>query len=89
MATAKRKKKAEPKKLELVCKCGDCSHWKIILVRSNGRGELQHEFIKCMSCGIEIGCYFSTGPHEGLHYENLAYKGKGKTKAAAACSTKS
>lgn len=65
------KTKAEPKQLKLVCKCGACTHWEIILNRSVDKsGEFgDGEFIKCMTCGIEVKCYFSTGPHEGLHYE--------------------
>ena len=68
MATAKRAKaKAEPKTLKLVCKCGSCTHWELLLHHVGGNRET--EAIKCMSCGVEIKCYFSIGPHEGLHYE--------------------
>jgi transcription elongation factor Elf1 len=68
MAKAKRAKaKAEPKTLKLVCKCGACTHWEILLTHVGGSRE--RESIKCMTCGTEISCYFSTGPHEGLHYE--------------------
>lgn len=79
MATAKRAKvKAEPKMLELVCKCGDCSHWKIVLVRESKKAGDEYarssEFIKCMSCGLEIGGYFNTGAHEGIHYERFDNK---------------
>lgn len=72
MATAKRAKaKAEPKTLKLVCKCGSCTHWEILLTYAGTTRNptTVSESIKCMSCGVEIGCYFSTGPHEGLHYE--------------------
>lgn len=71
MATAKRAKAtAEAKELKLVCKCGDCTHWEIILVKGGKREEYrQNEYIKCMTCGTEISCYFSTGAHEGIHYE--------------------
>jgi ribosomal protein S27E len=74
MATAKRARaKAEPKELKLVCKCGDCRHWEIVLVReqakSEGGYERSYEYIECMSCGTKVTCYFSVGAHEGLHYE--------------------
>lgn len=71
MATAKRARaKAEPKQLKLVCKCGDCRHWEIVLVRDGSeRGSYGHEYIECMSCGTKITVYFSVGAHEGLHYE--------------------
>jgi len=68
MATAKRAKAPEPKTLKLVCKCGACTHWELLLHRT-GKGEMGGEAIKCMTCGTEISCYFSIGPHEGLHYE--------------------
>jgi hypothetical protein len=71
MAKAKAARtKAEPKELKLVCKCGDCRHWEIILVKGTGTEEFrQTEYIQCMSCGVKVKCYFSIGPHEGLHYE--------------------
>ena len=74
MATAKRAKaNTEPKELKLVCKCGDCRHWEIVLVRENKKAGEEYarssEYIECMSCGTKIGCYFSVGAHEGLHYE--------------------
>jgi ribosomal protein S27E len=75
MATAKRARaKAEPKELKLVCKCDDCRHWEIVLVRETKAAASTEyarssEYIECMSCGTKIGCYFSVGAHEGLHYE--------------------
>jgi len=74
MATAKRARaKAQPKELKLVCKCGDCRHWEICLVRegkaTNGEFNRSYEYIECMSCGTKITCFVSVGPHEGLHYE--------------------
>ena len=74
MATAKRARaKTEPKEMKLVCKCGDCKHWEIILVRGTpkkaGEYARTYEYIQCMSCGLKVTVYFSTGAHEGLHYE--------------------
>jgi hypothetical protein len=74
MATAKRARaKAEAKELKLVCKCGDCRHWEICLVREtpkkDGGYARAYEYIECMSCGLTATCYFNMGPHEGLHYE--------------------
>jgi ribosomal protein S27E len=74
MATAKRaRSKTEPKELKLVCKCGDCRHWEIVLVREtpkkDGGYSRAYEYIECMSCGTKVTCYFSVGAHEGLHYE--------------------
>lgn len=74
MATAKRARaNAEPKELKLCCKCDDCRHWEIILVRETpkkgGSYERAYEYIQCMTCGTKVTCYFSTGAHEGLHYE--------------------
>jgi len=76
MATAKRAKAtAEPKELKLVCKCGDCTHWEIVLVyegkKKEGGYDRSREALLCTSCGTRIGCYFSIGPHEGLHYERV------------------
>jgi hypothetical protein len=69
MATAKRARvKAEPKTLKLVCKCGACTHWEILLTR-NGTSRRSGESIKCMTCKTTIPVYFSVEPHEGLHYE--------------------
>lgn len=72
MATAKRAQ-SNPKELKLVCKCGDCKHWEIILVRGkpqkDGGYGRSYEYIQCMSCGLKVTVYFSTGAHEGLHYE--------------------
>jgi hypothetical protein len=83
MATAKRAKaKAEPKQLKLVCKCGSCTHWEIVL-KFGGAGR-ESEALVCVNCGLEASCYFSIGPHEGLHYERHT---KGDEKKA--CSTKS
>lgn len=71
----KGKKQAEPKSLELVCKCGDCSHWKIVLNVAPRSGQfISGQFIKCMSCGLEIECYFSIEAHEGIHYERFDSK---------------
>ena len=68
MATAKRARaKAEPKTLKLVCKCGACTHWEILLTHAGDNRK--SESIKCMTCGVVISCWFSVGPHEGLHYE--------------------
>lgn len=72
MATAKRtRSNTEAKELKLVCKCGSCTHWEIVLSRTEESGEYQrgHEYLICVNCGLEVNCYFSTGPHEGLHYE--------------------
>lgn len=85
MATAKRARKTNPKELKLVCKCGSCTHWEIILVRG-AKGEIGHEYIKCIKCGLDVPCYFSTGPHEGLHYEKHT-KNDASDKEAIACST--
>jgi len=69
MATAKRARiGAGPKTLKLVCKCGECTHWEILLTRANGR-EYGSENIKCMTCKTTIPVSFSVGPHEGLHFE--------------------
>ena len=77
--------KKAAKKLALVCKCGDCSHWEIILtITDQGTYEDTSEAIKCMSCGDVFNCSFNIGPHEGLHYEHASKHGKAK-----ACSTKS
>lgn len=65
---ATKKTKSVPKQLKLVCKCGSCTHWEIVL-----KLEIKDtQFIRCMSCGVDFDCYFHIGPHEGLHYERLA-----------------
>lgn len=74
MATAKRAKvSTQPKELKLVCKCGDCRHWEIVLVRESKKAGDEYarasEYIECMSCGTKVSCYFNIGAHEGLHYE--------------------
>lgn len=71
MAKAQRTKATpETKELKLVCKCGDCTHWEIILVKAlkGGRGS-DDELIKCTSCGTTFSVMFATDAHEGLHYE--------------------
>ena len=69
MAKAKRAKAtAEPKELKLICKCGSCTHWEILLV-FDAEHKHEREALVCVSCGIEYKCYFSIEPHEGLHYE--------------------
>jgi ribosomal protein S27E len=68
---ATKAKKVEPKHLKLVCKCGDCTHWEIVLVRHGADDYAEEEYIKCVSCGDTFTCNFSVGPHEGLHYEKV------------------
>jgi len=66
MATAKRAVKV----LKLVCKCGQCTHWEILLTREvHGDYKPEKEEIKCMTCKLIIPVSFTVGPHEGLHYE--------------------
>jgi len=72
MAMITATEKAEPKELKLVCKCGSCTHWEIVLSRPEGEYERGHEYLVCVNCGLEVKCYFSIGPHEGLHYEKHA-----------------
>jgi hypothetical protein len=73
MAKAKQARTAsEPKQLKLVCKCGSCTHWEILLHRSAKKGSIfenGHESLVCVNCGLEVNVYFSIGAHEGLHYE--------------------
>ncbi len=66
---AKRAKAAEPKRLKLVCKCGDCTHWEVVLVLHDNQYSEEH--VKCVSCGDTFACNFHVGPHEGLHYEKI------------------
>jgi ribosomal protein S27E len=61
--------KKEAKVLKLVCKCGECTHWEILLTRSSAGNYTENEHIKCMTCGTLIEVSFSVGPHEGLHFE--------------------
>lgn len=68
-----RAKRVEAKELKLVCKCGSCTHWEIILVRG-AKGEIGREYIKCIKCGVDFDCYFSIGAHESLHYERHTKK---------------
>jgi transcription elongation factor Elf1 len=69
MAKAKLAKvKTEPKELKLVCKCGSCTHWEVTL-RFDKDHKNEREVLVCVSCSKEYPCYFSIGPHEGLHYE--------------------
>jgi len=69
MATAKRARaSAQPKTMKLVCKCGACTHWEILLTRKGDR-DYGSESIKCMTCKEVIPVSFSVGPHEGIHYE--------------------
>ena len=70
-------KKATPEKtLALVCKCGDCAHWKIMLTKiiadpKTFSGDQLNTVLKCASCGDEHPVYFTIDPHENLHYEKV------------------
>jgi len=73
------------KELKLVCKCGSCTHWEIV-IKTNGEvnGEFVYgtQYIVCVKCGLEADCAFQIGPHEGLHDEKHV---KGDEKTADAC----
>jgi len=77
---AKAKQKVESKQLKLVCKCGSCTHWEVILHMS-ADGQEEGESLVCVACGVEFDCSFGIGPHEGLHYERHT---KGDEKKACA-----
>jgi hypothetical protein len=73
----------EPKELKLVCKCGSCTHWEVVLASGEDEnGHFSHQYLVCVKCGGEFDCYFEIGPHEGLHYEKHV---KGDEKKADAC----
>jgi hypothetical protein len=74
--------KREPKELKLVCKCGSCTHWEIVLVQAGDSEGYDQEKLICVKCGVEIPCQFSMQPHEGIHYEKHV---KGDEKKADAC----
>jgi ribosomal protein S27E len=68
MATKNTPKKTAKKTLALVCKCGDCAHWEILLTKT---GDESQTILKCASCGDEHPVYFSIDPHENLHYSKV------------------
>jgi hypothetical protein len=73
------------KELKLVCKCGSCTHWEIVIKtdgQTNGNFEYGTQYLVCVNCGLEVDVQFSVGPHEGLHYEKHV---KGDEKEANAC----
>lgn len=72
---------AEAKELKLVCKCGSCTHWEIVINTGNA---YEKQRIICVKCGLEVEVQFAVGPHEGLHYEKHV---KGDEKNADACTT--
>jgi len=49
----------------LVCKCGDCKHWEILL-------EDDQSIIKCMTCGREDKVQLNVEITENLHYVAVA-----------------
>lgn len=62
----------ESKDLKLVCKCGSCTRWEIIIKTSgevNGVFQFSTQYLVCVNCGLEVDCNFDSQPHEGLHYE--------------------
>ena len=65
------KKAVEGKKLKLVCKCGDCKDWEIIVKLSPDGSYQNSQELLCASCGETIPCDFRVPPHEGLHYEKV------------------
>jgi ribosomal protein S27E len=67
--TATSPKAPKAKTLALVCKCGDCAHWEILL-KTNSKGGSQN-VLKCASCGDEHQVYFNIDPHENLHYTKV------------------
>jgi transcription elongation factor Elf1 len=67
--------------LKLVCKCGSCTHWEIIL-KTGDDNTYASQYLVCVACGLEVDCQFNIGPHEGLHYEKHV---KGDEKEANAC----
>jgi hypothetical protein len=71
------------KELKLVCKCGSCTHWEIIL-RTGDENVYDTQYLVCVNCGLEVDCQFATGPHEGLHYEKHV---KGDEKKSDACTS--
>jgi hypothetical protein len=78
-------KTVEPKELKLVCKCGSCTHWEIVLQEGGKDSDgyaTKAQYIICVACGLELDCYFSMGPHEGVHYEKHV---KGDEKLADEC----
>lgn len=56
--------------LKLVCKCGSCTHWEIVLNTGTGKTEGEqnyaHQYLVCVKCGGEFACYFEMGPARGL-----------------------
>lgn len=51
--------------LKLVCKCGSCTHWEIVLNTGTGKTEGEqnyaHQYLVCVKCGGEFACYFEMG----------------------------
>lgn len=75
----------KPNELKLVCKCGSCTHWEIVIKTPgdvNGEYQYSTQRIICVKCGLEVDVQFEVGPHEGLHYEKHV---KGDEKTADAC----
>jgi len=77
-------KTVEPKELKLVCKCGSCTHWEIILQHGQDADgyTANTQYLVCVACGNPFDCYFNMGPHEGVHYEKHV---KGDEKIADKC----
>jgi ribosomal protein S27E len=66
MATKKTAPKG--KVLALVCKCGDCSHWELLLDKT---GDYTQTLLKCVSCGDTHPVSFEIDAHENLHYKKV------------------
>lgn len=56
--------KTKQPKLVLHCKCNACTHWEI-----THDPTAKTEYLKCVSCGMEIELYSLGRPHAGMHWE--------------------